>query len=201
MIKPFTDRNLKLTKWFVFKHWIKWKFSELTGLFPGQSIWNKLYEDWRPKISALDLSPEIIDLISILTEVRMETHKQSLRGGPHVIILRNKAAKLFKEYEKLNYEYLIKNRSYLQKLFQVEPINDLRNRWNVVIIDVPTFSKENPTSIFDIEAIHFMGNLKHEKVNDGKSFINIDEEKQEIPSINLYFVTEKQPDIIIKRNL
>ena len=194
---------MKISKWTYFKVWFDFKYRIIFKLNHGQSLWNKIYEDW-----GADKHRDVFGsnyLFKVLREIRNEIHKLSLRGGPHVVILRNKAAKLFNEYDNTYKNYWLLNRSYLKKIFQVKYNDSLRKDWNIITIETPTFSKENPTSIFDIEAIHFMGNLKHEYINDGESWMNNDlfdaKGKKEVPSINLKFVTEKQPDIVIKRNI
>lgn len=186
--------NIKISNWSYFKTLIDYYWRKWFNLLPNQSIWNKLYEDWgRGQTKTKVFEQSYLELLNILGEIRLEIHKQTLRGGPHVILLRNKAAKLFKKYEEIFEEHWLENRSYLQKLFRVKFNNYLRRNWNVVLIESLVYSVKDPESIPDIEAVYFGNNLKHE-------YIPL-KEGQKIQDIELKLMSEPQPDIVIKRNL
>lgn len=183
----------KISRWSKFKYLVDFCWRKWFNLFPNQSIWNKLYEDWGKKETKTKVFEQsYLDLLNILGEIRSEIHKQTLRGGPHVILLRNKAARLFKKYEEIFEEHWLENRSYLQKLFGVKFNNYLRHNWNVILVNSVIYSKEQPESIFDIEAIYFGDNLSYKMVP---------EKVGEIPDIVLQLMSEPNQNIIIKRNL
>lgn len=175
-IKTYLKYNLQLLKYKLFK------------LELGETLGNKIYKNWGKPNNKIDFD---ITIINKLYQIRNEIFKKTLRKGPHIIILRNKAAKLWKEYLKNDNKWWLNNRSYLQKLFneQYKPNYD----FNIITIDEPTFSKSK--KIYDIEAIYFNSNLGFEFEQQHLSI------PISIPNITLRLYDEPQEDIIIKENI
>lgn len=193
-IKIYLKYNLQLLKYKLFK------------LELGDTIGNKIYKNWGKPNNKIDFD---ITIINKLYEIRNKIFKKTLRGGPHVIILRNKAAKLWNEYLKNESKWWLNNRSYLQRLFNEQYKPTYITYFNIVTIDEPTFSKSKEVEIYDIEAIYFSSNLgfEYEPAVDSWDLYSIpdinlnEQEKYPMSNINLKLYNEPQENIIIKENV
>lgn len=188
-------KNLKIS-WNYIKIYIKYNLQllkyKLFKLELGDTIGNKIYKNWGKPNNKIDFD---ITIINKLYKIRNKIFKKTLRGGPHVIILRNKAAKLWNEYLKNESKWWLNNRSYLQRLFNEQYKPTYITYFNIITIDEPTFSKSKEVEIYDIEAIYFSSNLGFEYEPPHSL------EPYPLSNINLKLYNEPQENIIIKENL
>lgn len=136
------------------------------------------------------MNSESQDLMMQILKVRNDMLRQTRRHPPDVILLRGTASKAFIQAEKQWKESWLRNRSVIQRLFQLEaPSCPYRERFHIIPIPGPVYSFTTTTPA--IEAIKFGDNLQ---------LIDVSSEDGGIPEVELKITSEPGKDIVIRQD-